>query len=995
MMKQSRLLLFLAKYKTSILTLLIFIAYAGAVFWSNYQALTAANENALRQFQAESERHAHTLSYFFSERRNDVNELAESTPIVDFFQNRDLGMSYRYGLSVNIQLIEDRFNYLTTRLPGDTRRVFVGFMLVDRNGEVLASWQTPPGEENAADGLQSESRETGTHLDIKDGLLRIASPIWINERYRGEILAWVDPESSFTQFGPTRNSHHGILIDRQSGQPLRSGSAPPLTAVDWQAVHAALTAADGGNTFEGKGDNLRYQVTRFDVDHTPLALVSYSPSRNLESSTARLFVIAAAMLPFIVVLVGFLDMLERRRLENLRLRAQNEAERLAQARSDFLANMSHEIRTPMNAIIGMTELCLGTRPSRKQRSYLNKIQQTSDLLLRIINDILDFSRIESGRLEIDQSPFYLDRALADAGNLLADEAAKKGIEIIFDLDAASHQRFIGDSFRLEQVLINLIGNAIKFSERGNVTVKARCSPGPDTVVDLHMDVSDEGIGISTEQQTHLFKPFSQADATTTRRFGGSGLGLAICKRLVELMGGTIRVTSTPGWGSTFSFSIRLSVDVQQAPRFTLLTEKRERLRNRPVLVIDDNPAYRSTLAAQLDQIGLACIACASGVEAIATVAQPGREDFLAIFVDQIMPGMNGLETITGLRNVWHTGAVPPIFLLTAHTQDIDQQADTGLFDGMLTKPTTAHQLYSEIAPILGIRIAESATTAHAPESGATLLGREVLLVDDVLFNQEIVRDMLQAAGLSVRVAGNGAEALAAIFKKRPDWVLMDCQMPIMDGYEATRRLRQDGRYRSLPIIALTANALPSEREKCLEAGMNGHIAKPIRSTDLLTVLAAHLEQPSDLPAQPEPATVPDAEASAVVSPLLLKAPVEMPTELPEVPGIDIATGMYYADGRLTNYREILRLFHETHGHRFAVDVGSALSVANWRDASRRAHSFKSAARTIGAERLGELSGKLESACDKQENETAHSILEELNTELQRVCKGLTLLLQHE
>ena len=983
MTKRSRPLLFLAKYKTSVLTLLIFIAYAGAVFWSNYQSLTAANDNALRQFMAESERHAHTLSYFFSERRNDVVELAESAPVVDFFQNRDLGMSYRYGLGVNIQLIEDRFDYLTARTPGDTRQVFVGFMLIDRNGDALAAWQVPPGEKNMARGLQTESQETRSHLDLNDGLLRITAPVWISGRYRGNILAWVDPESSFEQFGPSQSSRHGILIDRQSGRPLRSGVVPPLSAVDWQAIRTASTASDQGGTFDGEGDNLRYQVTRFDIDHTPLALVSFAPFRNLESSTARLFVIAAAVLPFIVLLVGFFDMLERRRLEKMRLQAQNEAERLAQARSDFLANMSHEIRTPMNAIIGMTELCLATRPSRKQRSYLNKIQQTSDLLLRIINDILDFSRIESGRLEIDQSPFYLDRTLADAGNLLSDEAAKKGIEIVFDLDTSSHQRFIGDSFRLEQVLINLIGNAIKFSERGNITVRARCRPGPQTSVDLHVDVSDEGIGISTEQQSHLFKPFSQADATTTRRFGGSGLGLAICKRLVELMGGDIRVTSTPGWGSTFSFSIRLGIDVQQAPRFVTLTSQCERFGSQPVLLIDDNPACRSALAVQLDQIGLSCLACASGAEAIAIVAQPGRRNFLAILVDQAMPGLNGLETIAGLRNAWHTGSVPPIFLLTAHAREIDQQEDTCIFDGMLTKPTTTHQLYSEIAPALGIQVTETSTLALGPQLDVALLGREVLLVDDVLFNQEIVRDMLQAAGLLVRVAANGSEALAAIFKKCPDWVLMDCQMPVMDGYEATRRLRQDVRYRSLPIIALTANALPSERDKCLEAGMNGHIAKPIRSVELLAILAAHLKPAAVFPRVSEP------PATA------LEAPVELSERLPKVPGIDVARGLYYADGRLPNYREILRLFHETHGRRFSTDVRNALGVANWREASRRAHSFKSAARTIGAARLGELSGKLESACDAQEHETAHDILNELNTELQRVCAGLTLLLQHD
>ena len=983
MQEERSLFSFLARHKKSVLTLLIFIAYAGAVFWSNYRSLQSAHENVLFQFQMESEKQAYAISYFFSERRGDAVELAESEPVVNFFRNRDLGMSYQYGLGLNIQLIEDRFEYVANRRRSGGRPVFTGFMLVDHNGAAVAEWQMPDYAANSGSWLLPGNREPRVRLDTTNGALTIMAPIWLNDIYRGELLAWVDADSSFAQFGPARANRYGVLVNHETGEPLRGKtSGPRLKLQDWQAINALPAHDNKAHIFAQASDGRHYHVAHFDIAQTPVAFISIAEARALENGTARLFVIAAAVVPFIVVLVGFLDVLERRRLEKLRILAQTEAERLAQARSDFLANMSHEIRTPMNAIIGMTELCLASRPSRKQRSYLTKIQQTSDLVLRIINNILDFSKIESGKLEIERSSFDLDRMLGDVGNLLSGDAAKKGIEIVFDVDASCNRIFVGDSLRLEQVLINLLGNAVKFSERGNIAIRVRCEAIAPDSAQLHVDITDEGIGISEEQQARLFNAFTQADASTTRRFGGSGLGLAISRRLVELMGGSIRVKSAPGQGSTFSFSVLLGVDPEQQSRFVALKKKLALFAARPVLVIDDNPAYQQALAAQLSQIGLSCVSCASGDEAIAAVARSDRGDHLAILVDQYMPGKSGLETIRGMRNAWRSGSVPPIFLLTTYSQDIDHEADTALFDGILTKPTTANQLFSEIAPFLGIRI----TPVISPHSGPgvpsdSLRGLDVLLVDDVPFNQEVVRDMLEEAGLSVRIADNGGDALAAVERKRPDCILMDCQMPVMDGYEATRRLRRDERYRDLPIIALTANALASEREKCRGAGMDGYIVKPVRSADLLATLVKHAAprngQRETLP--PQTLVPPPEEEDAAA--------------LPRLPGIDIATGLRYADGQLVNYRKILRLFQETHGRNFTVDVRDALERENWKDAARHAHSFKSAARIIGAAQLGELSSALESACDAQQPETARHLLERLAEELRLVCAGLAPLLQ--
>lgn len=974
---------FLARHKKSVLTFLLFIAYAGAVFWSNYHSLQRVQENALAQFQLEAEKQAYAISYFFSERRVEATELAESEPVVNFFHNRDLGMSYQYGLGVNVQLIEDRFEYVASRKRGSDKRVFSGFMLIDSEGSVVAEWNVPEKDASLQDWLMLGNRATRTRLGTNKGMLVIMAPVWINGAYRGELLAWVDVGTSFAQFGPTRSARYGLLVSRETGELLHSEASAPRLALDYSRT----TSEQPGRSrvFAYASEGTQYNAARFDISEMPISFVSISPVESTDNGTARLFVIAAAVVPLIVVLVGFLDVLERRRLENLRILAQTEAERLAQARSDFLANMSHEIRTPMNAIIGMTELCLASKPSQKQRNYLTKIQQTSDLLLRIINDILDFSKIESGKLDIEKTPFDLDRALSDVGNLLSGKAGKKSIEIAFDVDESCNRIFVGDSLRLEQVLINLIGNAIKFSECGNVIVRVRCTDlAPQSAV-LRFDIIDEGIGIAEEQQARLFNAFTQADATTTRRFGGTGLGLAICKRLVELMGGTIRVTSKPGEGSTFSFSILLGVDPSQQSRFVALKNKLSLFASRPVLVIDDNPVYRKAIATQLAQIGLSCQLCASGEEGVAEISRNNRPNYLAILVDLNMPGWSGLDTIRELRAAWRTGSIPPVFLITTYSIDSDLEADSNMFDGIMTKPTTANQLFSEIAPYLGIRIDPEFLPRSGPAVATERLrGLDVLLVDDVAFNQEVVRDMLEDAGISVRIANNGSEALDAVAEKRPDCILMDCQMPVMDGYEATRRIRKNYQFRSLPIIALTANALPSERDKCREAGMDAYLVKPVKSADLLATLAKHSAPCAEYhEAQTSPPPSPPQPAEGIAD------------ALPELPGIDFAAGLRFANGRISNYHKILHLFYETHGRDFARNLRHTLDDGHWDEATRRAHSFKSAARTIGAEQLGELGRELEEACRAQHRERARQVFERLAIELQIVCAGLAALPEHQ
>ncbi len=970
--------LVLQRYKKSILTFLLFILYAGAVFWSNYETLQRLNANALVQFQLETEKQASAISYYFSERRDDIAELAESEVVVNFFKNLDLGMSYKYGLGLNVQLIEDRFEHISERKKIGDQAVYSGFLLIDGEGMPVASWSKPEMSRIILEWLDPENRETRTRLGTQQGELMVSSPVWINNIYRGELLAWINANTSLAQFGTSRLGGQNFLVDRETGTPLNSGATTsPLPEHYWREFQNATGKKESAPLTLENGDAEKQSIVKVDIGQTPLSFVAISAEYSGEGS-ARLFLLAAAIIPLIVLFVAFLDMRERRRLENLSERARIEAEQLAQARSDFLANMSHEIRTPMNAIIGMTELCLNTVLNPKQQNYLNKIQRASNSLLRIVNDILDFSKIESGKLEIEQLPFDLDYVLNDLSALFSEKVGEKSIELVFDVDTSCNLEFVGDALRLEQILINLISNAIKFSGRGNIVVRIRCAMVDETTVQAFFEIQDEGIGISPENQARLFNAFTQADTTTTRRFGGTGLGLAICKRLVELMGGTIWVDSAPNQGSNFHFFVFLKTDQTRLPPINDMRSKLAPFAHRPVLVVDDNPVCRSAIASQLGQLGLVAEECASASDARIAVSRADAPDYLVILIDTHMPDDDGMDTLRELSGAWLNMARPPVVLASSYSHknglEIGTEDIVGVFDGLIEKPTTATHLFTEIAPLLGIEdLASQSSTTGAGFEAAGLQGLEVLLVDDLPLNQEVVRDMLESAGMRVRLANNGREALEAIAQQCPDCVIMDCQMPVMDGYEATRKIREDGRYATLPIIALTANALPSERERCREAGMNAYVAKPVRSADLLAALSVNLP-------------LRDIATVGLPRQEVIRRP--SPGSLPELPGIDSRIGLHYANGKPAIYRKLLCLFRDSHGRDFETGFNAALESGDRKSATRMAHSLKSSARMIGAIALGEHARVLEEYCLAGEDDRLALPLADLVQELDRVCAGL-------
>ena len=697
------------------------------------------------------------------------------------------------------------------------------------------------------------------------------------------------------------------------------------------------------------------------------------------------------------------DVSERRRIAQAMLEAKDRAEEATRAKSDFLANMSHEIRTPMNTIIGMSHLALRADLNPRQRNYVEKVHRSAVNLLGILNDILDFSKIEAGKLSLENIPFDLDEVMDQLASLLATKLSERAVELHFRQAPGIPNALVGDPLRLGQVLLNLAGNAVKFTAQGDIVVGLEPGAQHGQELELHFWVQDSGIGMTPEQSERLFQSFSQADASTTRKFGGTGLGLVISKNLVELMGGRVWVQSTPGVGSVFHFTVRVGLQTGAQVRRMFLADE---LAGTRVLVVDDNPIARDILAEMLDSFGMAVHTAHSSDDALRQLhdAVHTRLRFDLVLMDWRMPGCDGLQCLSAIQRAY--GAHPPCVLVTGYgREDAEQRAQQQgvLLAGILLKPTTPSNLLEAVGSALnpqGVEAAAKPLSLQTPvDIQQQLNGARVLLVEDNLMNQELATELLQQAGMVVVIAENGQHALD-ILASAPafDGVLMDCQMPVMDGYTATRLLRQDPRWASLPVIAMTANAMAGERERVLQAGMNDHISKPLVVQEMFNTIARwmHARQAGDTPGEhaaqlpaPTPAQSP-APASALAPPDALALADPQWTAHAAGAGIDAALGLLRANGDPVLYQKMLLRFRQGHAD-FGAQFARALAHADPQDAAaqRLAHTLMGSAGTIGATTLQRLAQGLESACrDGLAPQQLAPLLQDVVQALQTVLHGL-------
>ncbi|ALG70674.1 histidine kinase [Azospirillum thiophilum] len=715
--------------------------------------------------------------------------------------------------------------------------------------------------------------------------------------------------------------------------------------------------------------------------------------------------------------VVFHEIAERKRAEAVMQRARLAAEAASRAKSEFLANMSHEIRTPMNAILGLIHLLQQTELTGRQADYVQKVRVSAQSLLGILNDILDFSKVEAGKLELERVEFRLDDLLQTLAVIVGSAAQEKDIDVLFSVAPDVPLVLVGDPLRLQQILINLAGNAIKFTDAGEVVVSVRVRSLADAGVELDFAVRDTGVGIPPEQRERLFQAFSQGDSSTTRRFGGTGLGLAICSRLVRLMNGAMDVESEVGKGSVFRFHAEFGRHAGAVgggggvgPAAGGAVPPRQVPRDLTVLVVDDNVTAREVLSEIAGTFGWSVTACRDGrtaIDELERAAASGRA-YDVVLMDWKMPGMDGIETARRIRDDARSGT-PMIIVISGYGRErLGARFEEAGVAGFLVKPVTASTLLDAVT----VAYAQAHGKAAAPQPGTLLPaaipagaakgpgdrpleGRRLLLADDNAISQQVAREILERAGAAVTVAATGRQAVACVQgADRPfDAVLLDVQMPDMDGFEATAAIRALPEGRRLPILAMTASALPADRRQCLDNGMDDHVPKPLDLPQLFATLARWIGPPPDAaplaapcapdrqPVQGAPGGAAGRTVAAVLAGRSARPPGTIPGAMPDMlPGIDLADALSRLDGDTGLFRRFIAQFAASYAD-VAERIAAALETGDLPAAKSVAHELKSVAGNLGARRLSAAADAVQVAVQQDDPAAAEAQVPVLRSEL--------------